>query len=110
MGVQGRDSIVQLSIFVLREKNFPTLTAISVNSLASLSTCCDRMTIVPPVLLCAVSYFFMYFVTRATQGDVDLNEAAEQLGVQKRRIYDITNVLEGIGLIEKKSKNNVHWR
>jgi len=27
--------------------------------------------------------------------------------VQKRRIYDITNVLEGIQLIEKKSKNNI---
>ena len=32
------------------------------------------------------------------------------LQVQKRRIYDITNVLEGIGLIEKKSKNNIQWR
>lgn len=30
--------------------------------------------------------------------------------VQKRRIYDITNVLEGIGLIDKKSKNNIQWR
>lgn len=30
--------------------------------------------------------------------------------VQKRRIYDITNVLEGIGLIEKKSKNNIKWK
>lgn len=30
--------------------------------------------------------------------------------MQKRRIYDITNVLEGIGLIEKKSKNNIQWR
>lgn len=28
---------------------------------------------------------------------------------QKRRIYDITNVLEGIGLIEKKSKNSIQW-
>ncbi|KAF1333643.1 Transcription factor, partial [Globisporangium splendens] len=28
----------------------------------------------------------------------------------KRRIYDITNVLEGIGLIEKTSKNNIHWK
>lgn len=41
---------------------------------------------------------------------LDLNDAAEKLGVQKRRIYDITNVLEGIGLIEKKSKNQIHWR
>jgi len=32
------------------------------------------------------------------------------LKVQKRRIYDITNVLEGIGLIEKKSKNNILWK
>jgi transcription factor E2F3 len=32
------------------------------------------------------------------------------LQVQKRRIYDITNVLEGVGLIEKKSKNNIRWK
>ena len=30
---------------------------------------------------------------------IDLNDAVSLLGVQKRRIYDITNVLEGIGLI-----------
>ena len=29
---------------------------------------------------------------------------------QKRRIYDITNVLEGIGLIEKRSKNSIVWK
>ena len=29
--------------------------------------------------------------------------------VQKRRIYDITNVLEGIGLIQKKHKNKIQW-
>ena len=28
---------------------------------------------------------------------------------QKRRVYDITNVLEGIGLIEKYSKNSIRW-
>ena len=32
------------------------------------------------------------------------------LQVQKRRIYDITNVLEGINLIDKKSKNNIQWK
>lgn len=40
---------------------------------------------------------------------VDLNEAAVKLDVQKRRIYDITNVLEGIGLIEKTIKNKIRW-
>jgi len=42
-------------------------------------------------------------------GVIDLNEASKTLDVQKRRIYDITNVLEGIGLIEKRSKNRIHW-
>lgn len=40
---------------------------------------------------------------------LDLNKAAEALHVQKRRIYDITNVLEGIGLIGKCGKNNVRF-
>ncbi|XP_049414429.1 transcription factor E2FB-like isoform X3 [Solanum stenotomum] len=36
------------------------------------------------------------------------NQAADTL--EKRRIYDITNVLEGIGLIEKKLKNRIQWK
>ena len=43
-------------------------------------------------------------------GVLDLNEAAETLRVQKRRIYDITNVLEGVGLISKASKNHIRWK
>jgi len=39
-----------------------------------------------------------------------LNDAVKVLGVQKRRIYDITNVLEGIGLIEKCIKNMIKWK
>ena len=31
------------------------------------------------------------------------------LDVQKRRIYDITNVLEGINLIQRYKKNHVRW-
>lgn len=41
---------------------------------------------------------------------VNLNDAAIYLNVQKRRIYDITNVLEGIGLIEKTMKNKIKWK
>jgi len=53
---------------------------------------------------------FVNLIQSAPEGILDLNQAAGALGVQKRRIYDITNVLEGIGLIEKKSKNNIQWK
>mmetsp|Transcript_35911 Transcript_35911/g.113597 ORF Transcript_35911/g.113597 Transcript_35911/m.113597 type:complete len:387 (+) Transcript_35911:171-1331(+) len=53
---------------------------------------------------------FIQLIESAEDGTLDLNKAADTLKVQKRRIYDITNVLEGIGLIEKKSKNNIQWK
>ncbi|KXZ54938.1 E2F1 protein [Gonium pectorale] len=53
---------------------------------------------------------FLTLIDNAEDGVLDLNKAAETLKVQKRRIYDITNVLEGVGLIEKKSKNNIRWK
>lgn len=40
---------------------------------------------------------------------LDINEATRELEVQKRRIYDITNVLEGIGYIQKIHKNKMKW-
>ncbi|XP_010174992.1 transcription factor E2F3, partial [Antrostomus carolinensis] len=52
---------------------------------------------------------FIQLLSQSPDGVVDLNRAAEVLKVQKRRIYDITNVLEGIHLIKKKSKNNIQW-
>ncbi|KAD7477682.1 hypothetical protein E3N88_00818 [Mikania micrantha] len=54
---------------------------------------------------------FINLIKDAEDGILDLNKAAETLEVvQKRRIYDITNVLEGIGLIEKKLKNRIQWK
>lgn len=53
---------------------------------------------------------FVQLIRTAEDGVLDLNNAAGKLNVQKRRIYDITNVLEGIGLIEKKSKNQIQWK
>ncbi|XP_005394823.1 PREDICTED: transcription factor E2F2 isoform X2 [Chinchilla lanigera] len=53
---------------------------------------------------------FIYLLSESEDGVLDLNWAAEVLDVQKRRIYDITNVLEGIQLIRKKSKNNIQGR
>ncbi|XP_073153380.1 transcription factor E2FB-like [Henckelia pumila] len=53
---------------------------------------------------------FINLIKHAEDGILDLNNAAGVLEVQKRRIYDITNVLEGIGLIEKKLKNRIQWK
>ena len=52
---------------------------------------------------------FIYLLSESKDGVLDLNWAADVLDVQKRRIYDITNVLEGIQLIRKKAKNNIQW-
>ncbi|XP_063186551.1 transcription factor E2F6 isoform X1 [Chroicocephalus ridibundus] len=52
---------------------------------------------------------FMDLVKRAPDGVLDLNEVATMLGVRKRRVYDITNVLDGIHLIQKRSKNLIQW-
>ena len=52
---------------------------------------------------------FIKLLKESPRQSVDLNVAAGTLGVQKRRIYDITNVLEGIGLIEKTVKNQIKW-
>ncbi|XP_022996982.1 transcription factor E2FC-like [Cucurbita maxima] len=53
---------------------------------------------------------FIRLVQEAEDGTLDLNKTADVLKVQKRRIYDITNVLEGIGLIEKTTTNHIRWK
>jgi transcription factor E2F4/5 len=54
---------------------------------------------------------FVKLLQESKDGVVDLKTAAELLDVkQKRRIYDITNVLEGIGLLVKNSKNIIQWK
>jgi len=53
---------------------------------------------------------FVSLLRDSAQGSLDLKDAAAKLDVKKRRIYDITNVLEGIGVIEKSGKNNIQWK
>jgi hypothetical protein len=52
---------------------------------------------------------FICLLVDADDKCLDLNQAMVDLEVQKRRIYDITNVLEGINLIERYKKNHVRW-
>lgn len=42
--------------------------------------------------------------------EVGLNDATEMLSASKRRIYDVINILEGIGLVEKIGRDTVRWR
>ncbi|XP_034560986.1 transcription factor E2F3 [Notolabrus celidotus] len=46
---------------------------------------------------------------QSIDGVLDLNLAAQEFNIPKRRLYDITNVLEGIQLIKKKSKSQIQW-
>ncbi|XP_058612993.1 transcription factor E2f1 isoform X2 [Onychostoma macrolepis] len=52
---------------------------------------------------------FMQLLHSAPNGVLDLNEVTRKLGTRKRRVYDITNVLAGIQLIKKTSKNKIQW-
>lgn len=52
---------------------------------------------------------FAEMMMRSADGVLDLNTVAQELGAPKRRVYDVTNVLEGIQLIKKKSKNTIEW-
>jgi len=46
---------------------------------------------------------FIHLIRTAPNLTIDLNEAVQDLKVQKRRIYDITNVLEG--MLRKNNQN-----
>lgn len=59
--------------------------------------------------LVTLTHRFIALLKRAPHQTIDLNQAVNTLKVQKRRIYDITNVLEGIGLIKKGGKNYIKW-
>ncbi|KAM9704401.1 transcription factor E2F6 [Menidia menidia] len=52
---------------------------------------------------------FLQLFLRAPDGCLDLRQVTRSLNTRRRRLYDVTNVLEGIRLLEKKSANTVQW-
>lgn len=56
---------------------------------------------------CRSSFLKLYRDNHMT--DICLDRAASELGVERRRIYDIVNILESIHLVSRKSKNLYNW-
>ncbi|KAI3673474.1 hypothetical protein L6452_39593 [Arctium lappa] len=53
---------------------------------------------------------FLSLYNRDGVETVGLDEAAARLGVERRRIYDIVNVLESVGVLVRKAKNTYYWK
>ncbi|XP_031480851.1 E2F transcription factor-like E2FF isoform X2 [Nymphaea colorata] len=53
---------------------------------------------------------FLSLYNREGVESVGLDEAASRLGVERRRIYDIVNVLESVGVLARKAKNQYSWK
>lgn len=52
---------------------------------------------------------FLELLLIAPDGSVDLGQVTTSLQTRRRRVYDITNVLDAISLIEKESASRIKW-
>ena len=53
---------------------------------------------------------FLKYIKEKGRVNININDLVKDLKVKKRRIYDITNVLQGIEYIEKIGKNEISWK
>lgn len=52
---------------------------------------------------------FLRLYDTAYEATISLDEAASRLSVERRRIYDIVNVLESVEVVKRKQKNSYSW-
>ncbi|GFS45064.1 DP-E2F-like protein 3 [Actinidia rufa] len=53
---------------------------------------------------------FLKLYDRDDVDSIGLDDAANRLDVERRRIYDIVNILESVGVLSKKAKNQYSWK
>ena len=52
---------------------------------------------------------FLSFFGTLENCEVSLDTVTSQLGVERRRIYDIINILESLGVVFRRGKNHYYW-
>ncbi|KAK3183501.1 hypothetical protein Dsin_030787 [Dipteronia sinensis] len=53
---------------------------------------------------------FLRLYNRDGVQSIGIDDAATRLGVERRRIYDVVNILESIGVVARKAKNLYSWK
>jgi transcription factor E2F7/8 len=53
---------------------------------------------------------FLKIYGKEQKGQLLLDQCTQELGVERRRIYDIINILESFSVIRRQAKNSYYWR
>ena len=107
------------SLGLLCDKSPPPLptatTALSGTSHSRIPTPCPpplpHVRSLIPVLCAAlcVVHSFLRVYSSGEEKQICLDASAKRLGVERRRIYDIVNILEAVAVVSRRGKNQYDW-